>query len=77
MCSSEGGPELEYSWLLAGSIIANASTNNTLIIDNVNTSHGGEYICNVTNNAGYNSSTITVYSELLYRYMYMHIVIAW
>jgi len=65
MCSSEGGPQLEYSWLFADSIIANANTD-TLTINNVNTFHGGEYTCNVTNYAGYNSSTITVYGESLY-----------
>ena len=62
MCSSEGGPQLEYSWLFEGNVIA---TSNILMIENVNTSHGGEYTCNVTNNAGYNSSTITIYSESL------------
>jgi len=62
MCSSEGGPPLEYSWLFEGNVIA---TSNILMIENVNTSHGGEYTCNVTNNAGYNSSTITIYSESL------------
>ena len=60
-CLSEGGPELEYTWLFSGNVIANTST---LTIDNVNTSHGGEYTCNVTNDAGYDSDTVTVYSEL-------------
>ena len=62
-CSSEGGPQLEYAWLFSGNTIANAS-NNTLMIDNVNTSHGGDYTCNVTNDAGYDSNTVTVYSKL-------------
>ena len=59
-CLSEGGPQLEYSWTFLGSEIANTSI---LIIDNVNASHGGDYTCNVTNIAGSQSDTITVYSE--------------
>ena len=36
-CSSEGGPVLEYTWLLSGDMIPNANTN-TLTINNANTS---------------------------------------
>ena len=61
-CQSEGGPQLEYSWIFSGNVIANAST---LTFDNVNASNGGDYICNVTNNAGSQSDTFTVYSELV------------
>ena len=62
-CLSEGGPVLEYIWLLSGDIIPNANTS-TLTIDNVNTPYAGDYTCNVTNNAGYQSNTVTVYSKL-------------
>ena len=61
-CSSEGGPTLEYSWIFSGDIIPNANMN-TLTIDNVNTTHAGDYSCNVTNDAGYHNNTITVYSK--------------
>ena len=61
-CSSEGGPILEYSWLFSGDIIANTSA---LIIDNVNTTHAGDYSCNATNDAGTDSDNITVYSKSL------------
>ena len=61
-CSSEGGPVLEYTWLLLGDTIPNANTS-TLTIDNVSTTHGGDYTCNVTNDAGSYSNTITVYSK--------------
>ena len=61
-CSSEGGPGLEYAWLFLDNMIAST---NTLTIDDVMTSDGGEYTCNVTNMAGSNASTVAVYSELL------------
>ena len=61
--SSEGGPVLEYTWLLSGNTIPNANTS-TLTISNVNTTHAGDYTCNVINNAGTDSNTVTVYSKL-------------
>ena len=61
-CQSEGGPQLQYSWIFSDSEIANTST---LTIDIVNASNGGNYTCNVTNNAGFESNTITVYSEFV------------
>ena len=64
-CSSEGGPELEYSWIFGSNEIANTPA---LTIDNVNASNGGDYTCNVTNDAGYDSDTITVYSKFVYVY---------
>ena len=63
-CSSEGGPVLEYSWIFSGSIIPNANIS-TLTINNVNTTHAGDYTCNVTNDAGTDCDTITVYSKSL------------
>ena len=74
-CLSEGGPVLEYTWLLSDDIIDNANTS-TLTINNVSTTDGGDYTCNVTNNAGYQSNNITVYSKsvllLLCVCAYMH-----
>ena len=61
-CLSEGGPELEYTWLFAGSVIPNANTS-SLVINNLSTTDGGDYTCNVTNAAGNDSNTITVYSK--------------
>ena len=63
-CLSEGGPVLEYTWLFSGNTIPNANTS-TLTINNVNTTNGGNYTCNVTNDAGTDSNTITVYSKSL------------
>ena len=64
-CSSKGGPQLEYTWIFSNDVIPNENTS-TLTIDNVNTTNGGDYTCNVTNNAGVDNDTITVYSELQY-----------
>ena len=67
-CMSEGGPALEYTWFLSGETIDNATIDNgngTLVIDDVSTTDGGDYTCNVTNNAGYQSNNITVYSKSL------------
>ena len=63
-CSSDGGPVLEYTWLLSDIIIPNANTS-TVTIDNVSTSHAGDYTCKVTNSAGTDSESITVYSKLI------------
>ena len=63
-CLSDGGPVLEYTWLLSGNIIPNAN-NSTLTINNVITTDGGNYYCNVTNIAGNANNFITVYSESL------------
>ena len=63
-CSSEGGQVLEYSWFFSGDTIPNANTS-TLTINNVNTTHAGDYTCNVTNNAGTDSNTVTVYGKSL------------
>ena len=61
-CSSEGGPQLEYTWIFSDGAIPNQNTN-TLTIDNVSTTNGGDYTCNVTNNAGVGYDAITVYSK--------------
>ena len=66
-CSSQGGPVLEYIWLHSGHMIDNA-TASTLVIDDVSTTDRGDYTCNVTNNAGYQSNNITVYSKSLLLY---------
>ena len=63
-CTSEGGPQLDYSWTFLGSEI---ETDAVLAISGpqVNVSNGGNYTCNVTNAAGSDSNTTTVYSELI------------
>ena len=61
-CSSEGGPELEYIWSFSGGMIDNANTS-IITIANLTTSNGGDYTCNVSNDAGFDSGTVTVYSK--------------
>ena len=62
-CRSEGGPQLNYTWIFLGKEIASTPT---LTIDSVNASNGGNYTCNVTNSAGFESHKIFVYSEFTY-----------
>ena len=61
-CTSEGGPQLNYSWIFSTNTIDNDTMLN---INNANVMNGGDYTCNVTNEAGYDSNTTTVYSELI------------
>ena len=61
-CASEGGPQLEYNWIFLDKQVGNYSM---LEIKNSAVSNGGDYICNVTNAAGYGSNTTTVYSTLI------------
>ena len=61
-CTSEGGPQLEYTWIFSNSTIDNDTMLN---INSATVTDGGDYTCNVTNNAGFSSNTTTVYSELI------------
>ena len=61
-CSSEGGPELEYTWTFSNGMINNANTSMLTIAD-LTTYNGGEYTCSVSNDAGSSMDTITVYSK--------------
>ena len=66
-CSSEGGPQLEYSWGRTNTLSNDTTTNtNNLTISNVTTLDGGNYTCTVTNNVGSSSNTVTVYGELVH-----------
>ena len=60
-CQSDSS-SLLYSWIFSGNEISN---DQTLTIDNVTVSNGGEYTCNVTNYGGYDSDTVTVYSKFV------------
>ena len=61
-CTSEGGPQLDYSWIFSDGVIENDAMLN---IVSATVSHGEDYTCNVTNDAGYDNNMTTVYSELI------------
>jgi len=64
-CSSEGGPDFEYSWSRTNAFSITTTTNtNTLAINDLATVDGGNYTCTVTNDAGTTNATVTVYGEL-------------
>ena len=58
-CTSEGGPQLEYNWIFLDTTI----DTDAMLMRNGIVSNGGDYTCNVTNNAGFDSNTTTVYSK--------------
>ena len=63
-CTSEGGPDLEYSWSRTNTFSVTTTTNtSTLTISDLATVDGGEYTCTVTNDAGISMNTITVNGE--------------
>jgi len=63
-CSSEGGPDFEYSWSRTNTFSTTTTTNtSTLTISDLATVDGGDYTCTVTNDAGTSNATVTVYSE--------------
>ena len=61
-CTSEGGPQLDYSWIFSDNVTDNDAMLN---IVSATVFNGGDYTCNVTNAAGYDSNTTTVYGELI------------
>ena len=66
-CSSEGGPDLVYSWSRTNTFSATTTTNtSTLTISDLATVDGGDYTCTVTNDAGTDTMTVTVYGELFF-----------
>ena len=59
-CLAQGGPNNEYHWQHDGVDLMN-ETNVNLAIDNVGTVNGGNYTCVVSNAAGNDSATATLY----------------
>jgi len=63
-CSSEGGPDLVYSWNRTNTFSTTTTTNtSTLTIGDLATVDGGNYTCTVINDAGTNSTIVVVYGE--------------
>ena len=79
-CTSEGDPDLQYSWsreTSSGNTFPAGTTisNNTISITNLSISDGGRYTCTVSNEAGDFSSTITVDVDGKQLYYNVHIAI--
>ena len=71
-CASNGGPQLEYRWIFSNNTIGNDTVLN---INNATTFNGGNYTCNVTNNAGSDSTMTTIYCKLCNStYVYSNVV---
>ena len=56
-CSSEGGPTLDYTWMLPDNTNV---TSDVLPVNNVMTNDTGEYTCLVTSEAGNASTSVTL-----------------
>ena len=59
-CSAMGGPEISFTWMKDGEIIGNEST---LSVSDIDASSGGNYTCTVSNAAGNDSDSITLYVQ--------------
>ena len=60
MCTAMGGPSISFVWTMDGNIIGNESMLNLVDID---ASHGGSYTCTVSNPAGADSASTTLYVQ--------------
>ena len=59
-CSAMGGPEISFTWMKDEEIIGNEST---LSVSDIDASSGGNYTCTVSNAAGNDSDSITLYVQ--------------
>ena len=57
-CFAMGGPQNIYRWMMNGETIGNEST---LLVNDIDASSGGSYTCLVSNAAGNDSASITLY----------------
>ena len=61
-CSAEGGPNNSFQWQRDGQDLTGES-GSILTLTNVNAMHGGDYSCLVSNAAGNDSATATLYIQ--------------
>ena len=59
-CQVLGGPSLYYQWQFKGEDIMGENTQ-SLYLENVDASHGGQYTCSVSNSAGNTSASTSVF----------------
>ena len=62
LCSSSGGPGNTFQWLKENILLFDEDSS-MLLIEQVNSTAGGNYTCQVTNIAGTSSFTVTLYIE--------------
>ena len=65
-CSAEGGPDNEFTWTKLDyndSSVEVLFGNSELVLDMINGSYGGVYLCTVENMAGNDSANATVNGE--------------
>ena len=60
LCNNDGGPDNTYEWRKDG-IVLNNEINNTLRLYSINVTSGGDYTCTVSNAAGNDSTTTTLF----------------
>ena len=58
-CSAMGGPQNIYRWMMNGETIGDNES--TLLVNDIDASSGGNYTCFVSNAAGNDSASITLY----------------
>ena len=61
MCISSGGPNNTYKWVKDSEVILDSETSDTLTLIIANGSSGGNYTCTVSNVAGSDSASTTLY----------------
>ena len=61
-CSAQGGPDNEFQWQRNGGDLENETLAN-LTVANISASEGGSYTCVVSNAAGDDSETATLYVQ--------------
>ena len=59
-CTSKGGPNNTYEWK-KGQKVLDGEVDDTLTLYNINVTSAGDYSCTVSNPAGNDSTSITVY----------------
>ena len=60
MCSSDGGPDNNYEWSKDG-VVLSGETSANLTLSFITATSGGDYICSVSNAAGNDSASTTLY----------------
>ncbi len=65
ICSAKGGPDNLFNWIFLPTGDDLASTPDYIIM-NVTAIDGGKYLCNVSNQAGYEESLTTVNGTHIY-----------